>query len=269
MDRTTFLKFKEIVYENSGITLNDTKEAMVSSRILKRMRLLGLTNHKQYLEFLLNDNTGDEITKFLDVISTNVTSFFREYEHFEFLGELVADWIAKGKNRIRIWSAASSTGEEPYSIAITLLVAAAEKKVDMRILATDISTKVLSKAREGVYPAALMKNIPDSLRQKYFTAKKEACETLFSVSNSIRSMVVFKRLNLSQPPFPMSGRLDLVFCRNVMIYFDTEIRSRLVSEIYRLLNPGGYLLTGHAESLTSLKTDFKCLRPSIYQKLHA
>lgn len=267
MDKKIFEKFRGLVYENSGIHLNDTKEAMVSSRIAKRMRILGISDYKSYLQFLLDDESGDEITKFLDVISTNVTSFFREPEHFEFLGDIAAQWIQKGNKRIRIWSAAASTGEEPYSIAMTLLVATGEHPVNMRILATDISTNVLLKAQEGIYSSSLMVNIPESMIKKYFVSIKASGDQRYIARDVLKNLVVFRRLNLSQPPFPMTGRLDMVFCRNVMIYFDNEVRTRLITEIFRLLNPGGYLITGHAESLSSLKTDFKCLRPSIYQKV--
>lgn len=269
MDIKVFQKFREIVYENSGISLNETKEAMVSSRISKRMRILGIDDYKRYLQYLLDDKTGDEITKFLDVISTNVTSFFRENEHFEFLGELISAWVAQGKKRVRIWSAAASTGEEPYSIAMTILLAAGTQAADMRILATDISTKALTTAREGVYSDTALSNVPDSLKDRFFLHKKNDNQTMYIAKEYLRRMIVYKRLNLAKPPFPMRGQIDVVLCRNVMIYFDRTIRARLVAEIYRLLNPGGYLMTGHAESLTSLKTDFICLRPSIYQKSDA
>jgi len=180
MDQKVFQKFREIVYENSGIYLNETKEAMVSSRISKRMRVLGIDDYNQYLQYLLDDATGDEITEFLDVISTNVTSFFRENEHFEFLGELISAWISRGRKRVRIWSAAASTGEEPYSIAITILIAAGTQAADMRILATDISTKALTIAREGVYSETALENVPVSLKEKYFIFKKNGDTTKYA-----------------------------------------------------------------------------------------
>lgn len=267
MDHQTFNKFREIVYTNSGITLNDTKEAMVSARIAKRMRVLGLETHQQYLKFLLHEESGNEITHFLDVISTNVTSFFREASHFEFLATTVEKWLTKGKTRIRIWSAAASTGEEPYSIAMTLLDATGGRNIDMRILATDISTSALSRAQLGMYPSSALDNVPELHKKRFFTRRKLANGVQYHANDLLKNMIVFRRLNLSMPPFPMSGRLDIVFCRNVMIYFDNSVRTRLVNEIYRLLNPSGYLLTGHAEGLTSIKNELKCLEPSIYQKL--
>ncbi|MEI6128394.1 MAG: CheR family methyltransferase, partial [Pseudomonadota bacterium] len=189
MNKKTFQKFREIVYDNSGITLNDSKEAMVSSRIEKRMRTLGIDDHTHYLQLLLEDETGDEITLFLDAISTNVTSFFREHEHFEFLGELVSEWVKNGKHKIRIWSAASSSGEEPYSIAMTLLVAADVQKIDMRILGTDISTRVLEKAKAGAYSAAAMENIPDNLKKKFFSVKKEGSENIYVSRDILKKLI--------------------------------------------------------------------------------
>ena len=266
MDHQTFDKFREIVYDNSGIALNDTKEAMVSARIAKRMRILGFDTHQQYLQFLLTEESGNEITHFLDVISTNVTSFFRESSHFDFLASVMTKWFDKGKQRIRIWSAAASTGEEPYSIAMTMLECSGTRNVDMRILATDISTSALVKAQKGVYSSATLDGVQDSYKKRFFVSEKQNNEFYYKANDQLKKMIVFRRLNLSSPPFPMTGQLDMVFCRNVMIYFDTSVRTRLVNEIYRLLKPSGYLLTGHAEGLTSIKTELKCLEPSIYQK---
>lgn len=266
MDVKTFQQLREIVYRNSGIKLNDTKVAMVSSRIAKRMRVLKIDNHSEYLHYLVKDKTGDEITKFLDVISTNVTSFFREPEHFNLLEKVVAEAVAAGQTRIRIWCAAASTGEEPYTIAMVCRQAAADRPIDLRILATDISTKVLGEAQEGVYLPEKLKTVPRPLINKYFTQKTVAGEHLYDISDQLKKMIVFRRLNLAKPPFPMKGPLDFVFCRNVMIYFDNIVRSGLVSEIYRLLKPGGYLITGHSESLTSIENKFECLKPSVFQK---
>jgi chemotaxis protein methyltransferase CheR len=215
---------------------------------------------------LVSDRSGDEITKFLDVISTNVTSFFREVEHFEFLGGKLAEWIRQGKKKLRIWSAASSTGEEPYSIVMTVLAASIEKKFDFRLLATDISTRALVEASNGCYPESIMTGVPDSFRKRFFSKSNRDNGLFYEVRETLKNHIVFRRLNLSKPPFPMKGQLDVVFCRNVMIYFNDETRSRLLSEIYRLLNPEGYLITGHAESLASIKTPFKCVKPSIYMK---
>lgn len=267
MDDKTFNKFRDIVYENSGISLGDSKKAMVAARVAKRMRILGIADHREYLEYLINDKSGDEITSFLDVISTNVTSFFRESAHFELLELIVSNWFESGIKKLRIWSAAASTGEEPYTIAMTLLLAAGEQKCDIKILGTDISTRALQKAKAGKYEPHIMEKVPQSIKTRFFDIQKENNDKFYNAKNILKDMIVFRRLNLTKYPFPMKGPLDIVFCRNVMIYFDLYTRQMLVSEIYSLLKKGGYLFTGHAESLSGLKTDFKCLKPSVYQKV--
>jgi chemotaxis protein methyltransferase CheR len=267
MDKSVFKAFAMLVYDKAGISLGESKEALVSSRVAKRMRTLGIEqgDYKTYLKQIEDDRTGEELVHFLDAISTNVTSFFRENHHFGFMAEVLSKWLAKGQKSFRIWSAACSSGEEPYSAAITFLEVCG-KSADLKILATDISTKVLDKALKGIYEDDKVKTVPPVLRSRYFTKVNNGSSNLFEVVPALKQMVVFKRLNLSTPPFPMRGPLDIVFCRNVMIYFDNAVRTQLLSEIYRLLKPGGYLFVGHAESLTGIVSDFKVVKPATYIK---
>ncbi len=266
MNARTFEKFREVVYARSGISLGPQKAALVSARVGKRMRALRLENHEDYLDYLLHDETGNELVQFLDAISTNVTSFFREPKHFEFLAETLRKWHAKGQKRFRIWSAASSTGEEPYSIAMTVLEALGSRGMDVRVLATDISTRVLESCLCGEYEAGKLDTVPETYRSRYFEVLRDGSATRFRVREMLKNLVVFRRLNLSEPPFPMRGPLDVVFCRNVMIYFDNCVRGRLLDEVYRLLKPGGYLMVGHAESLTGMMSEFRTIQPSVYVK---
>jgi len=266
MDSATFKRLREIVYENSGISLKETKEAMVTARVSKRMRALGITTHKEYLYYLEQESGSDEITHFLDVIATNVTSFFREAQHFDFLKNRLRQWRADGKKKIRVWSAAASTGQEPLSIGMTILDTLGCYPCDFKILATDISTRALVLAQRGVFEKKQIENIPTALQSRFFKPVRDTDGGLYQVGDELSRCIIYRRLNLSRPPFPMRGELDIVFCRNVMIYFDPETRADLVNEIYRLLLPGGYLFTGHAESLISLNTAFKCIRPTVYQK---
>lgn len=266
MDKATFDVFRDIVYEKSGITLSSKKVALVTARVGKRMRALGIASHREYLDYILRDQTEREFVYLIDAISTNVTSFYREAVHFDFLSKLMTEWLAKGQTRFRLWSAASSTGEEPYTIAITLLEAAKGRNIDMRLLATDISTQVLAKCAEGIYGADKVKPVAPALRDTYFDRVKDAGETKFAAKDVIKRMVTFRRLNLSTPPFPMKGPLDVVFCRNVMIYFDNTVRKGILDETVRLLKPGGYLMVGHSESLTSMMCNLKSVQPSIYMK---
>jgi chemotaxis protein methyltransferase CheR len=230
------------------------------------MRALQIGEHRAYLRYVMEDATGEEVVHLIDAISTNVTSFFREPAHFDYVKERVREWLVGGQHRFRFWSAASSTGEEPYTLAISIHEALAGAGADVKILATDISTQVLRKCEEGCYSLDKLENVPKCLRDRYFELQRESGETHCVVKPALRKMVVFRRLNLSQPPFPMRGPFDMVFCRNVMIYFDNAIRGRLLAEIHRLLRPGGYLLVGHAESLTGMLGPFTMVQPSVYRK---
>lgn len=266
MNPATFSKFRQIVYDRSGIALSPGKEALVSARVGKRMRALGFAAHDQYLDYLLGDDTGEELVHFIDAISTNVTSFFREPAHFNLVGEVMEKWLAAGQTRFRFWSAASSTGEEPYSLAMTLREAVGTRPVDLRILATDISTRVLQKCIDGEYDGAKLDSVPPAWRARYFQRVGGKGDTRHRVVSELKGMIAFRQLNLSAPPFPMKGPLDMVFCRNVMIYFDNTVRKALLDEICRLLKPGGYLMVGHAESLTGMMSSLKSVRPSVYIK---
>ncbi|MBD3184599.1 chemotaxis protein CheR [Candidatus Poribacteria bacterium] len=265
MNQRTFNQYKDIIYEKSGIKLNKNKIPLLYARIGKRLHALGFSDHNKYLEFLM-DNNNDEITQLIDAISTNVTSFFREADHFVFLEEKLKELTLEGQKKFRIWSSACSTGEEPYSIALTVMESLGNK-FDTKILATDISTQALEKAKNGLYSDKNIKNISPVMVNNYF--KKEFNHKLknYEVKPVLKNMIIFRRLNLSKPPFPMNGPLDFVFCRNVMIYFDKKTRQMLVDEIYRLLGHGKYLFLGHSESLIGLSCKLNSVKPSIYVKM--
>jgi chemotaxis protein methyltransferase CheR len=260
MNRKLFDAFREIVYRHSGISLHEGKESLVQARVQKRIRALGLSDAKEYLERLRGPLADEETVQLLDAISTNVTSFFRESEHFAFLREWLKQAHAGGQRRFRLWSAACSSGEEPYTIAMTAHEAFEVQGIDIKILATDISTRVLTAAAQGSYRTDKAKSIPSSLRERFMEHHGDE----YRVTSEIRRLVVFRRLNLSQPPFPLHGPLDAVFCRNVMIYFDDTVRRKLLDAIQRLLRPGGYLFVGHAESLTGSMSTLRSVKPSIY-----
>jgi chemotaxis protein methyltransferase CheR len=257
MDQKTFDSFREIVYARSG---------MVTARVGKRLRELGMDDDRAYLRHIVEDQSGEEIVHLLDVISTNVTSFFRESSHFDFIGGIFTQWLAAGQRRFRFWSAASSSGEEPYSLAMTLLSRLAGVETDIKILATDISTRILRRAVNGVYAADKVAPVPPDLQKRYL----QSCETErgegFAVTHDVKRLVTFTRMNLSETPFAMNGPMDAIFCRNVMIYFDNQVRKRLLDEAFRLLRRGGYLFVGHAESLTGMLSGFKSVMPSVYIK---
>ncbi|MGC4121016.1 MAG: protein-glutamate O-methyltransferase CheR [Myxococcales bacterium] len=266
MDQTLFRSFCDLAYRQAGIVLKGGKEAMLLARIARRQRALGLGTPQEYFEYLESESSGSELVSFLDVVTTNFTHFFRESDHFDFLAERVRQALKAGKNRLRYWSAASSTGEEPYTMAITILEAAGAQEVDARILATDLSTQVLEKAQEGIYDAAALEPVPSAARQKYFERVEGSRGEFYQAGERLRSMVTYRRLNLSTPPFPMKGPLDAVFCRNVMIYFGHEVRQRLIGAVETLLGEGSFLAISHTETLVGIRTGLRTLQPSIYWK---
>jgi len=268
MDPKTFDRLRQLIYDESGITLSEQKMTLVSTRLGKRLRALNLQTHEEYLKYLESGKDKDEFVELLDVISTNVTSFFRENEHFDFMHKYVSAWLDEGQRRFRFWSAAASSGEEPYSIAMRLCETFGNANVDVKILGTDISTRVLQLCAEGIYDKDRVATVPPAWLEKYFTRLPAGAdgEEKWKVRPILQNMLAFRRANLSTPPFPIKGPIDIVFCRNVMIYFDKEVRTRLVTEIYRVLRSGGYLFVGHSESLSSLRTEFKLVRPSVYMK---
>jgi chemotaxis protein methyltransferase CheR len=268
MDSTTFAKFRQLVYEHSGIELGPGKEALVYGRVGKRMRTLGIRDEKAYLDHVLADATGDEVVHLLDAISTNFTSFFREPDHFKLLESFLTDALKRGQSRFRIWSAACSSGEEPYTIAMVAqeIMESMGRYPDLKILATDISTRVLDLARAGMYSSERAGEIPAALRSKYFQQQRGAKAETLCIADRLQQLIVFRRLNLAQTPYPMQGPFDVIFCRNVMIYFDKTVRTRIVREVERLLRPGGLLLIGHSESLAGIPSSLAHLRPSIYRR---
>jgi chemotaxis protein methyltransferase CheR len=266
MQQHEFSELREIVYAQSGIRIADGKEAMVLARLNQRLRALQLADVGAYLGHLKSDLDG-EIVALLDVISTNVTGFYREPEHFEILARALDERLAGGARRVRVWCAASSTGEEPYTLAMTVREAIRRAGVDAdaRILATDISTRVLEQAERGEFAAGKVQPIPGDLRRRYFRERKEPGGVRYRAEDGLRGMLRFRRLNLSKPPFPLRGPLDAVFCRNVMIYFDTPVRRALVDEFLRLLRPGGLLVVGKSESLIGLADGLDRVGPSVYR----
>ncbi len=266
MERRLFDQFRKIIYEQAGIDLREGKEALVDARVAKRLRQLNIESPSQYLKYLEEDKSGKELVSFLDAISTNFTFFFRENDHFDSLAQFVKERLAQGQRRFRIWSAASSTGEEPYSIAITLMEIFDEARVDFMILATDISSEVLTKAKSGFF--SNVDGLSKYQLSKYFHrgGRRDADKSTYQINDSVKKHVVYKRMNLSKPPFPMPGPLDVVFCRNVMIYFDRIVRQGLITDIERMLGPGGMLMIGHTETLTGIQSGLSTVKAAHYKK---
>jgi chemotaxis protein methyltransferase CheR len=263
MEQDTFQAFQALAYQKAGIFLRPGKAALVQARLAKRLRELGLATERDYLDHLKSDG-GDELVLFLDAISTNFTKFFREPDHFECLARDVEAALSAGQTRFRFWCAGCSSGEEPYTACMVLDPLLKAK--DWKILATDISTRVLSRAAEGAYNEEEVEPIPAALRSKYLEPQgaNEGVKR-YVVARTLRERVTFHRLNLANRPYPMKGPLDAVFCRNVMIYFDRPMRAGLVGEIQRVLKPGAHLFIGHSETLNGIETRLRSERPSVYR----
>lgn len=248
------------IYRQCGIRLQDGKQSLVRNRLEKRLRELGLTSYDEYIDCLQRDRSGGEMDMFVDTLTTNKTSFFRESRHFDFLQGEVLPELARSQ-RVRLWSAACSTGAEAWSLAITLAEAWPDLLVrDVRILATDICRTVLSEARVACYDEDDVEGVPPPLLLRYFTKSNGK----HRVSDKLRRLVTVARLNLIGD-WPMRGPFDIIFCRNVMIYFDRPTQERLVQRLSSLMSPGGYLFVGHAESLSGLRHDLEQVSPAVYR----
>ncbi len=257
-----------LVYEKSGITLHSGKRALVLARLQKRVMHGGYGSFEQYLKHVQADTSGDELTALLDAIATNHTSFFRESQHFDFLRTTVLPALVArpGAAPILGWSAACSSGEEPYTIAMTCLqLMGDDAGRRVRLLASDLSTKILRVAKAGVYGDDRVTNIPFDTLKKYFEKGLGAQKGTVRVGPAVRKMIEFQQVNLLE--LPQSGTLyDFIFCRNVMIYFDAQVQQRVVQGLERKLAPGGYLFISHSESLNGTTHGLNWVAPAIYRR---
>jgi chemotaxis protein methyltransferase CheR len=262
-----FAFISRFVFDRCGIVLGDNKRQLVFGRLVRRLRELGLSSFAQYCQ-LLRDQPEDELDALTSAISTNVTSFFREDHHFEFLaGELIPEVMVRGASaQVRVWSAGCSSGEEPYSIAMVLAeTLGARAKSVARILATDISLRALGVARQGVYPVERLQGVSEARRKRWFQRGSGANDGIARIAQPIRELVTFNQLNLLED-WPMKGPLDAIFCRNVVIYFDNPTKQTLFARYAQLLAPGGYLFLGHSESLHGLSDAFDLVGRTIFRK---
>ena len=267
-----FQKFSSCVYDKCGINLHEGKKELVKARLGRILRQRDFRSFRKYYDYVVNDKSGHELILLLDSISTNLTYFFREPQHFDFLRSKALPEIIKMKmssrnNCLRFWSAGCSSGEEAYSIAIAVSeIFNNREDWQTKILATDLSTKVLATAHNGVYEEKKIESIPYELRRRYFQKGDNRWKGYFRVKQEVRKKISFERLNFMEE-FYFNVPFDVIFCRNVMIYFDNPTKEALIGKFFQNLSNGGYLFAGHAESLTGLKHPFKYIQPSVYQKV--
>jgi chemotaxis protein methyltransferase CheR len=265
-----FALMRDLIYHQTGITLSDSKRTLVSSRLAKRLRALRLNSYREYYNYLMAPGHTAERQEMINCITTNKTDFFRENHHFEFLlneafPQIEARAKRTGKRQLRIWCAASSRGHEPYSLAITAhRYFGAERGWDIRILATDIDTEVLAYAQRGIYPKADLEPISRDLCRQYFLRGTGKQAGLCQVQSDLRSMLTFRQLNLVHPPWPFKRPFDLIFCRNVMIYFDRPTQGKVLNEMVRHLPAEGYLFLGHSENICYREFPFVPLGATVY-----
>ncbi len=257
-----FERIISMLYDHCGIRMRAGKEGLVRARLAKRLRAVGVSDFDAYLDVVTGDPARREFTEMVDVLTTNKTSFFREAAHFDYLQDVV---LPAATAPLRFWSAGCSSGEEPYTLAMLLnetLPSSAVKSA--KILATDISHRVLATAKAGRYSSDALADVPAALLQKYWkTAGSAGGVSQFEALPALRDLIQFGRLNLMEQ-WPMRGPFDAIFCRNVMIYFDKATQQALVERYWALLRPGGHLFVGHSESLTGMAHRFKYVQPAVY-----
>lgn len=261
----------ELVYEHSRIRLGPDKQTLVANRLRKRLLGLGLDSYEDYCALLQSPQGGEELEELVDLISTNHTRFYREPEHFSFLTRRVlpalVPQLRAARAPLRLWSAAASSGEEPYTMAMAVAEGLqAHPGVEWQILATDISRRMLARAEQGVYPMEAVQPVPPDLLKRYFQKGIGSRAGVCRVKPELRQHLQFARVNLFQAAYPVPGRLHVIFCRNVMIYFDPPSRALAVQRLSQHLAPGGYLVVGHSESLLGLRHGLLSVQQGVYQK---
>lgn len=257
-----FDRVRDLIYKKAGISLADSKQEMVYSRLARRLRATGIRSFSEYLDGLEANQIESEWEAFTNALTTNLTSFFREEHHFPIL----AEHIAKKKHEtVNVWCSASSTGEEPYSIAMTLCEVFGTLRPPAHIIATDIDTNVLETASRGVYNIDRIEKLSAERVRKFFLKGKGAQEGMVRVRPELRELITFKQLNLLEDGWPLSSEFDAIFCRNVMIYFDKPTQSKILKKFVPLMKPDGLLFAGHSENFLYVSDDFKLRGKTVYE----
>lgn len=266
-----FARLSRFIYEQCGIRMPEAKKTMLEGRLQKRLRVLGLRCFADYIEYLFNPaEHNQELVQMIDLVTTNKTDFFREPDHFDYLQKQVlpAWWDQYGTRQFMVWSAGCSTGQEPYTLAMVLHEFAASRPgFDFQILATDISTRVLEQARKAVYPEELLAPVPKVLKTKYLLRSKDRQSGLVRIVPQLRAKVRFRRLNFLDSDFGLREPLDIIFCRNVIIYFDRATQVRLLQRFYGHMRAGAHIFMGHSETLSGLDVPLVSVASTVYRKI--
>ncbi len=273
MSDREFRRFSEFIYPRCGIKLPPSKKLMLTSRLNKRLRALGMTSFEQYYNYIISpEGHSEELVHMIDVITTNKTEFFRESAHFDTLTHEVLPTLLRSgrvgsRRKLYVWSAGCSSGEEPYTLAMVLSeFFSGNVKNNFSILATDISTKMLATARQGIYDKEVIEPVPHMLKRKYLMRGKNSKAGFFRIVPELRDCINFRKLNLMDRDFDIKTPIDIIFCRNVVIYFDQQTQIKLFGKFYNLLSQDGYLFIGHSESLHGINGQFHLVTPTVYRK---
>jgi len=269
-----FARLSSLIYDKAGIRLGADKKTMLEVRIKRRLKSLELNSYNQYCEYLFgHDGLKEELVSFIDVVTTNKTDFFREPKHFNFLVEKALPDLTTREGSggpILIWSAGCSSGEEPYTLAMVLSeYGLSHPGFRFRIMATDISTNVLSKAEMGIYSSDVVAPVPVELKRKYLMASRSPGSDRFRVVPELRRLIEFRRLNFMDADYRMTEKVDAIFCRNVIIYFDRQTQEKVLQKLSRNLVPRGYMFVGHAETLHDMDLPLTPVAPALYRKIDA
>lgn len=264
-----FRQIAALVHSQAGIVLTESKVNLVYSRLAKRLRAIGLKTFREYCALVQGEDGVDERQTMIAAMTTNVTRFFREAHHFDYLRDEVLPGLKRAAlagKRVRIWSAGCSSGEEPYSIALTLLAMIPEAgRLDVRILATDIDPNMIARGRAGIYDQKLIESIPREMRGRFLSPVEEGGAATHQINSELRELVRFNELNLLEP-WPMRGKFDVIFCRNVMIYFDEPTQNSIWSRFAELLPPHAPLFIGHSERIATDKQPFDLIAQTTYRR---
>lgn len=262
MTAEEFEYFRRLIYDHAGIALTPEKKVMVASRLAKRLDFYRLNNYLDYFRLATSADNGQEFQTLINILTTNETYFFREPKHFEFFrDQILKPWRGE---EFRVWSAASSTGEEAYSLAMVMAETLGMRRWE--IFASDLSTRVLASARNGVYALDRLEHMDPALLRKYCLKGVRSQAGCFRIDKKLRERVKFDQVNLMQPLPPLIGKFEVIFLRNVLIYFDQDTKKQVVERLFGALNPGGYFFISHSESLYRLTDQVKQVKPSIYRK---
>lgn len=265
-------RIRNLLHAKTGITLGDQKHSLVVSRLSRRLRVLGLGGFKDYIAYLENDDTGGEMIQMINRLTTNKTDFFRENHHFEFLADKLLPRLydqkqSGGRKVVRAWSAGCSSGEEPYCIAMVMSEFFKNRPGwDIKILATDLDTNILTQASAGVYEEHLLEPVSPGLRKKYFTTRDMPRGVAYKVRPELRALITFRKFNLMLGSYPIKVPLDFIFCRNVLIYFETQGKIDVLTKFHRVLDRKGNIFVGHSESLVKVEHLYNHVGTTVYQK---